>query len=160
MLSFCLSDELSSIIGQSPKDDPAQFALFPEIYILLDLEKKVVSKLQQFHLAFINTSKTFKEKSISYLVVITVSSLCLVIHSDFNQIWTISDIPRGTEITIDCCAGRGFLSLRGKDSRKEYISRNILGEQFSCVCDFCQEPDEDQTIERLILGISKLQKEY
>ena len=84
-----------------------------------------------------------------------------MIHSDFNQIWTISDIPRGTEITIDCCAGRGFLSLRGKDSRKEYISRNILGEQFSCVCDFCQEPDEeeDQTIERLILEISKLQKE-
>ena len=33
--------------------------------------------------------------------------------------------------------------------------------QFLCVCDFCQEPDEeeDQTIERLISGISKLQKE-
>jgi hypothetical protein len=62
-----------------------------------------------------------------------------VLKSDSNQIWTISDIKPGQEISIDYCAGDGFLGLRSKESRKIYIRQNVLGEQILCSCDFCKE---------------------
>ena len=89
-----------------------------------------------------------------------------VLKSDSNQIWTLSDIESGQEISIDYCAGGGFLGLRSKESRKIYIRQSVLGEQILCSCDFCkeQEEDNDETIlqskiDELIAEIEKLEDE-
>ena len=62
-----------------------------------------------------------------------------VLKSDSNQIWTLSDIKPGQEISIDYDAGEGFLGLRSKESRKIYICQSVLGEEILCCCDFCKE---------------------
>ena len=62
-----------------------------------------------------------------------------VLKSDSNQIWTLSDIKPGQEISIDYDAGEGFLGLRSKESRKIYIRQSVLGEEILCSCDFCKE---------------------
>merc|ERR550534_1353153 len=90
-----------------------------------------------------------------------------VLKLDSNQIWTISDIKPGQEISIDYCSGDGFLGLRSKESRKLYIRQSVLGKQILCTCDFCkeeQEEDNDQTIlqskmDELIAEIEKLEEE-
>ena len=95
-----------------------------------------------------------------------------VLKSDTNQIWALSDIKPGQEISIDYCAGEGFLGLRSKESRKIYIRQNVLGEQISCSCDFCKEEQEGifypgiryQTLlqskmDELIAEIEKLEEE-
>jgi hypothetical protein len=62
-----------------------------------------------------------------------------VLKSESNQIWTLSDIKPGQEISIDYCAGEGFLGLRSKESRKIYIRQSDMGYQLLCCCDFCKE---------------------
>ena len=68
------------------------------------------------------------------------------IKSNSNQIWTISDIQPGQEISIDYKSGGGFLGLRSKESRKTYIRQYVLGEKTLCACDLCKEEDDDKTM--------------
>ena len=67
------------------------------------------------------------------------------IKSNSKQIWAISDIQPGQEISIDYKSGGGFLGLRSKESRKTYIRQYVLGEKTLCACDFCKEEDDDET---------------
>ena len=71
-----------------------------------------------------------------------------VLKSGSNQIWTISDIKPGQEISIDYCSGEGFLGLRSKESRKIYVHESVLGEEISCSCDFCK--DEQGNLLRIV----------
>ena len=68
------------------------------------------------------------------------------IKSNSNQIWAISDIQPGQEISIDYKSGGGFLGLRSKESRKTYIRQYVLGEKTLCACDLCKEEDDDKTM--------------
>ena len=68
------------------------------------------------------------------------------IKSNSKQIWAISDIQPGQEISIDYCVGGGFSGLRSKESRKKYIRQFVLGEQTLCACDLCKEEDDDETM--------------
>ena len=68
------------------------------------------------------------------------------IKSNSNQIWAISDIQPGQEISIDYKTGEGFLGLRSKESRKTYIRQYVLGEKTLCACDLCKEEDDDKTM--------------
>ena len=68
------------------------------------------------------------------------------IKSNSNQIWAISDIQPGQEISIDYKSGEGFLGLRSKESRKTYIRQYVLGEKTLCACDLCKEEDDDETM--------------
>ena len=77
MFSFCLSDEYSSIIGQIPKDNSDNLLSLLDSRHLDSLKyKKVLSKLQQFHPAFINTSNTLKEKLVHR---ISVRNHCFIV---------------------------------------------------------------------------------
>ena len=71
-----------------------------------------------------------------------------VLKSGSNQIWTISDIKPGQEISIDYCSGEGYLGLRSKESRKIYVHESVLGEEISCSCDFCK--DEQGNLLRIV----------
>ena len=64
--------------------------------------------------------------------------------SNSNQIWAVSDIQPGQEISIDYKTGEGFLGLRSKESRKTYIRQYVLGEKTLCACDLCKEEDDDK----------------
>ena len=68
------------------------------------------------------------------------------IKSNSKQIWAISDIQPGQEISIDYKSGGGFLGLRSKESRKTYIRQYVLGEKTLCACDLCKEEDDDKTM--------------
>ena len=83
------------------------------------------------------------------------------VNSEFNEVWAISNIKAGQEITTSYKED-GLFGLRTTQNRQEIILQTW---GFACKCEFCQECDDDEQtriqskIQELIKEVENLQPE-
>ena len=78
------------------------------------------------------------------------------VNSKFNEVWAVSNIKAGQEITISYKED-GLFGLRLTQNHQKILQ--TWG--FTCICELCQESDDDDQsiIQKLIKEAEKLQPE-
>ena len=82
-------------------------------------------------------------------------------NSEFNEVWAIRNIKAGQEITISYKEGDGLFGLKTTQNRQKILQ----DWGFTCVCEFCQESDDDERttiqseIQELIRELENLRPE-
>ena len=83
------------------------------------------------------------------------------VNSEFNEVRAICNIKAGQEITISYKEGDGLFGLKTTQNRQKILQ----DWGFTCVCEFCQESDDDERttiqseIQELIRELENLRPE-